>query len=392
MRFLILNSDYTDFLNWHYARDPELEGATYDQQLSARYATFFGVSDFYSRNLRTLGHDAANIFVNNPALQKAWARKEGLNDDVDRPRSWVDALDRFRQAAARTPLRRLRPLFRSVINALEDRMPPWQRDILLAQVEDFKPDIILNQTMRVIPPDVISALRGDNRLMVGQIASPIPEKFDCRGYDLVISSLPNFVERFRKAGIPARLHRFGFDPMILEKLGPGDAARGASFVGNLYGGHRDRIRLMTSLSDKIGLQWWGPGVDSLPPNSPLRFQHRGIAWGLDMYRVIRDSALALNHHIDVAGPWANNMRLFETTGVGTLLLTDWKENLAEMFEPGIEVVTYKSVDGCRRLVEYYLNHDEERTAIAKAGQQRTLRDHNYRQRMRELITIVEDYI
>ena len=44
----------------------------------------------------------------------------------------------------------------------------------------------------------------------------------------------------------------------------------------------------------------------------------------------------------MAKSYANNMRLYEATGVGALLVTDWKENLGEMFEPGKEVVAYRS--------------------------------------------------
>ena len=59
-----------------------------------------------------------------------------------------------------------------------------------------------------------------------------------------------------------------------------------------------------------------------------------------MYRVLARSKIALNRHIDVAEDHANNMRLYEATGVGTFLITDAKRNLSELFEPGEEVVTY----------------------------------------------------
>ena len=38
------------------------------------------------------------------------------------------------------------------------------------------------------------------------------------------------------------------------------------------------------------------------------------------------------------------MRLYEATGVGTLLVTDYKDNLHEMFIPGKEVVVYRDAD------------------------------------------------
>ena len=47
---------------------------------------------------------------------------------------------------------------------------------------------------------------------------------------------------------------------------------------------------------------------------------------------------SLNRHIDVAEDHANNMRLYEATGVGTLLLTDAKHILSDLFAIGEEVV------------------------------------------------------
>jgi spore maturation protein CgeB len=118
----------------------------------------------------------------------------------------------------------------------------------------------------------------------------------------------------------------------------------------------------------------------------------GNAWGRDMYRVLHQSQITLNHHIGVAGPYANNMRLYEATGVGTLLMTDWKQNLKEIFDPGKEIVTYRTPEECAELLTYYLEHSGQREAIARAGQERTLRDHNYCQRMGEFIEIVREYL
>ena len=50
-RFLILNTDYPEFLDWFYAQHPGLETQPYKQQLQARAESLFGVADFYSDNL-----------------------------------------------------------------------------------------------------------------------------------------------------------------------------------------------------------------------------------------------------------------------------------------------------------------------------------------------------
>jgi spore maturation protein CgeB len=84
------------------------------------------------------------------------------------------------------------------------------------------------------------------------------------------------------------------------------------------------------------------------------------------------------------------MRLFEATGMGACLLTDWKPNLTELFEPDVEVAVYRTPAECVDKAHYLLEHDAERRAIAAAGQRRTLRDHTYERRIAVLERILLD--
>jgi spore maturation protein CgeB len=78
MRILVLNADYPRFLAWFYRRQAGLENAAYATQMAARNASLFGVADSYSRNFAALRHPAAEVHVNNPWLQAAWAREHGM--------------------------------------------------------------------------------------------------------------------------------------------------------------------------------------------------------------------------------------------------------------------------------------------------------------------------
>jgi len=111
-----------------------------------------------------------------------------------------------------------------------------------------------------------------------------------------------------------------------------------------------------------------------------------------MYEVLRRSRVTINRHINVAGEYANNMRLFEATGVGSLLITDRKVNLGEYFEVGKEVLAYDSADEAADIARWAIDHPEEAGAIAKAGQVRTLSEHTYDRCMQRLSTILERYL
>ena len=95
-------------------------------------------------------------------------------------------------------------------------------------------------------------------------------------------------------------------------------------------------------------------------------------------------AISTNFHCQL-----NNLRLFEATGAGTCLVTDWKANIREFFEPEREVVTYRSADELCERLQYLLEHDAERKQIAESGQRRTLKDHTYENRIPELIKLLK---
>jgi glycosyltransferase involved in cell wall biosynthesis len=84
-----------------------------------------------------------------------------------------------------------------------------------------------------------------------------------------------------------------------------------------------------------------------------------------------------------------NMRVFETMAAGSMLLTDAApgSGLDEMFDDGRHLVLYDD-DTLEEKVAYYLAHDDEREAIARAGQAEVLRWHTYDHRAATLIDCV----
>jgi spore maturation protein CgeB len=109
-----------------------------------------------------------------------------------------------------------------------------------------------------------------------------------------------------------------------------------------------------------------------------------------MFKLMCQSRIILNCHCDFAENYANNLRLFEATGCGALLITDYKDNLNDLFEVGKEVVAFRSSEDCIDLIHYYMKHPREARLIA--GQRRTLRDHSYVKRMGEISKILEKHL
>jgi hypothetical protein len=111
--------------------------------------------------------------------------------------------------------------------------------------------------------------------------------------------------------------------------------------------------------------------------------------GLDYYRLLGRSKVTFNMHTDFVTNSVGNMRMFEATGVGACLLTDTGSNMVELFDPGTELVTYKTVDEAIDKMTYLLDNENERKKIAAAGQRRTMNDHTILQRCELISEIIQ---
>lgn len=373
MKIAVFDTYYARFLSQFYADNPALLNSSSAEQTNALLATAFGTSDFYSRHLTEFGCEVIDIIGNCVPLETAWAGEH----DVP-----------FNKWAIKLPHRFFRvPGIGPWLSGL-----PGLLEIAIARVKHFKPDVLYCQDLSFFSPAALAELRSFVPLIVGQIACPLPPESFLKPYDLILTSFPHFVPRFREMGIKSEYFRIGFDTRVLEIIGSVKRDIPVSFVGGISRHHGKAIPLLEHLAETTPIAFFGYGADGLPASSPIKRRHKGEVWGPDMYRALARSRMTINRHINVAESNANNMRLYEATGVGSMLITDKKDNLGDLFEIGKEVVTYASQQEASELVQYYLNHPAEAEAIARAGQARTLREHTYRHRMQELVPILERHL
>jgi len=374
MRILIVDIYYRPFLHWCYGQHPGLEHQLYSEQLHFLLSQCFGTADFYSFNLMKLGHEAKEIIANCEPLQRQWARENGLRME----RHWP-----------KFTLRHWHGLPFPMLH----RNYGWLFGILVEQIKAYKPDVLYVQDLGWIPQDILGKIREYVHLVVAQHGSALPHPEACVGYDLILSCVPTFVESFRKLGVRSEFLALGFEAKVLQWLERTGVQYKVTHIGGYDAVHSERNAILEQVAQRVGVDFWGYGIDDLPPDSIIRRRFRGMAWGLDMYRIRHNSQIVLNKHINsVAGRFAANMTLFEATGVGTCLVTDRKDNLHEFFEPEKEVIGYASAEECVEKISYLLEHEGERAAVAAAGQQRTLCRHTYYQRMQEFVNIVQNHL
>ncbi len=87
---------------------------------------------------------------------------------------------------------------------------------------------------------------------------------------------------------------------------------------------------------------------------------------------------------------AVNQRVFDVPATGSFVLTDWREQIGELFEPGREVICYHAPEEAAELIPYYLKNEGARTAVIQAARKRILAEHSYERRVTDLVAAMRD--
>lgn len=410
MKLVKLASAYPVYLERFYRARPDLAQGTSTEQQAALDFDAFGFADFWKCALEPLGYQVTDILANAMPLQRAWAAENGV--EIKRGLSEKDEL----------------------------------LTITTERIVRLNPEILFLTDYVTFSRDWITELRNrcrSMRLVIGMCGAPFDDASVFEACDLVLTCSPELREKFVQMGHRSEHVNHAFDPRILDRISTGMPSHmDFTFVGQLIRDHKfhtEREKLLDHLlrytetqifspSSNVrfidtfkavrrglvydlhrGLKTVGvpesvlnrlPGISRggrwterpLPPVSRrLRKAMQPPLFGVEMFQALHDSIVTLNTHINISPKSASNMRLYEATGVGTCLLTDWKENIHELFTPDLEVVTYRNPEECVEKVRWLLNHPARREEIARAGQIRTLKDHTFANRALEMDSIIRQY-
>ncbi len=80
------------------------------------------------------------------------------------------------------------------------------------------------------------------------------------------------------------------------------------------------------------------------------------------------------------------LRAFDIMGSGGFLLSNFQADFLDDFVPGEDFIYYESKEDLLWKIDYYLQHEEERAAIAKNGHDKVAAAHTFRHRVREIFT------
>jgi spore maturation protein CgeB len=162
---------------------------------------------------------------------------------------------------------------------------------------------------------------------------------------------------------------------------PGAPASDVLFVGS---GDLRRIFLLEAIRDRVAVfgSRWQRNAPLMSAGLRARVTDRPV-WGAELHGLLGAAQIVLNiTRTDFYGAETGvNLRIFEALAAGCFLLTDHCEEIAALFEVGVEIETFRSSGELRDKVAYYLEHEEQRRAIARQGHAAFLRRHTWEARI-----------
>ena len=343
---VFLNVYYDSFMKDHYQRNGGLADKSYKEQLDSIQGTMFGDSDFYSHNLKKVkGWDAVDIITNCETLQRTWAMENGVQ---------------YKSSA----------------------------QLLIEQLYSEAPEVVYTQGLWVINENIANTIRPIVKVIAGQVGSRL-DNFEAPQFDVIFTCIQPYVEQFRNVGVDSYHLNLAFDPRALRLPLNGNGGKySISFVGSLSGNHKKRRQLIQYLCRELDVVCFGFGYEGM--ESDVLRHYQGEAWGPKMFSILRRSYITINCAIDFHLPLVGNMRMYEATECGALLFNDMGVNLTDLFNPATEIIAYEDPEDCLVKIKYYLGHRDEGERIAQTGQERTMRDHTYKNRMKQVAGILEE--
>lgn len=255
---------------------------------------------------------------------------------------------------------------------------------LAARLERTRADLVLVFKGTRLAPEEVRALRGRFGARWANWFPDDPHQIEASlrlgpAYDSFFTHDSASLDRHRRAGAQPHYLPFGCDPEYLRPL-PGGTRWTAplTFVGSRDPVREDALREVTD----VGLAMWGPGWP------------RGPVYGDAFVRVLSSAVVGLNVHQQFGkrgdparyGTGAN-MRVFELAAVGTPQLSDAKADIARHFAPDREIVLYRSVAELKERARALLADAPLRRGLATAARERAVREHTWRHRLEELLTV-----
>jgi glycosyltransferase involved in cell wall biosynthesis len=254
--------------------------------------------------------------------------------------------------------------------------PVWLKwDVIGPEIEAFRPELIIcNAGGLSFRPERAEQIKAQC-LLVG-IALSDPDVFQpttskiARNFHVFLTNAPQCVAAYRAAGVRAIQLPIATNEEFFQPVPPREELRcDALLIGRA---HRDRIEPARALRERFDVHVYGEGWERYGVPS------RGFIYGQDLLAALNSALVTVIFSRTPAGHGIIKVGLFDFLAAGALVAADYIPELENYFEPGREILTFRSVEELIAIVEHCRRNPDEAAAVRAAGRARVLRDHTWR--------------
>lgn len=161
------------------------------------------------------------------------------------------------------------------------------------------------------------------------------------------------------------------------------------FIGTWGQERAELLERLVSKDFPYQLAVWGNFWERLDLNSPLRKYVKFVpAYGEMQAKILASCKIALAF---LSPPDLHTARTFEIPAYGAFMLAERTKEHRKFFVEDKEIACFNDVDELCEKIKYYLQHDQERQEIAKAGFRKvTTGGHSYIDRVKQVLQIYEE--
>jgi spore maturation protein CgeB len=266
-----------------------------------------------------------------------------------------------------------------------------QSSKLYKDIKNLKqnPDILLMQTWGFrIDVNVIRRIKKDFGCKVINIGMDEKHTYWVNGVpedgtyglkdviDIMLTSIPVAIDWFRKENVPCFFFPEASDSNFFFPIDT-DKKYDIGLVGENYGIRTEIVEILQKQGFNIKVYGDGWPSGRISPNLINEFYNQcKIVLGVGTIGYCNNL-------------FSLKLRDFDVPMSGAFYLTTFCEELSMLYEEDSEIVMYSDIDEIVSKCAYYLDHDEQRVAIARNGHLRALKDHRYDKRFSELIDAIK---
>ncbi|MCK1313370.1 glycosyltransferase [Bradyrhizobium sp. 23] len=254
--------------------------------------------------------------------------------------------------------------------------------ILLAQIEHHRTEVFYNLDPMRFDSGFVAKLPGCVKKTIGWRAAP-SGSINLTKYDLIVCNFPSILDDWQQKGCRTAYFFPAHDPVMDVYASARRPEFDLVFVGGFSRHHLKRAEALKAAASTPGIRArfyledsrltrvansmpLFPGLGSYRHPEEIRTVRSGPLYGRDVYAAFAKTRIVFNGAVDMAGEDRGNMRCFEATGCGAVLLTD-AGRYPDGFVSGETMLTYSSPHQIPELIQKLAADVPLAASIAQAG-------------------------